>query len=62
MIGFLYLLLIFVAAGFIWQFARHAEQKRKAAGGAGCPEYRTPLAFDECLDALLSPCAGDEFE
>lgn len=58
------LVLIAAAAVLCWRMARQLEAKRrkKAAGGKECLEYRTPLAFDECLDALAARAPEDEFE
>lgn len=57
------LALVLAAAVLAWQLARRKDLRRKTAPGpAGCLEYRTPLAFDECLDALAAPGDGDEFE
>ena len=58
------LVLIAAAAVLCWQMAKRLEAKRqkKAAGGEGCLEYRTALAFDQCLDALAAPADQDEFE
>ena len=49
-------LLIAAAAVLCWRMAKQLEAKRrkKAAGDEGCLEYRTALAFDECLDALAA--------
>ena len=51
-------LLIAAAAVLCWRMAKQLEAKRrkKAAGDEGCLEYRTALAFDECLDALAARC------
>ena len=58
------LVLIAAAAVLCWQMAKRLEAKRqkKAAGGEGCLEYRTALAFDQCLDALAAHTDQDEFE
>lgn len=58
------LVLVVAAGALCWRLARRLEQKRaaKAPGGGECLEYRTDLAFDECLDALAAPAAQDEFE
>ena len=57
-------LLIAAAAVLCWRMAKQLEAKRrkKAAGDEGCLEYRTALAFDECLDALAARTDQDEFE
>ena len=57
-------LLIAAAAVLCWRMAKQLEAKRrkKAAGDEGCLEYRTSLAFDECLDALAAHTDQDEFE
>lgn len=53
---------IVAAAALCWRLARHLETKRaKKAPGADCLEYRTALAFDECLDALAARADDDEF-
>lgn len=58
------LVLIAAAAVLCWKLAKQLEAKRrkKEPGGEGCLEYRTSLAFDECLDALAARTAQDEFE
>lgn len=58
------LVLIAAAAVLCWKLAKQLESKRqkKAAGGEECLEYRTDLAFDECLDALAAHTPEDEFE
>ncbi|MDY5008341.1 hypothetical protein [Candidatus Allofournierella merdipullorum] len=58
------LVLVAAAAVLCWKLAKQLEAKRqkKASGGDGCLEYRTPLAFDECLDALAARGEQDEFE
>ena len=58
------LVLIAAAAVLCWKLAKQLESKRrkKAAGGEECLEYRTDLAFDECLDALAARTPEDEFE
>ena len=58
------LVLIAAAAVLCWKLAKQLEAKRrkKGPGGEGCLEYRTSLAFDECLDALAARTAQDEFE
>lgn len=57
-------LLIAAAAVLCWRMAKQLEAKRrkKEAGGGECLEYRTSLAFDECLDALAERTGQDEFE
>ncbi len=57
-------LLIAAAAVLCWRMAKQLEAKRrkKEAGGGECLEYRTSLAFDECLDALAERSGQDEFE
>lgn len=57
-------LLIAAAAVLCWRMAKQLEAKRrkKEAGGGECLEYRTSLAFDECLDALAERNGQDEFE
>ena len=57
-------LLIAAAAVLCWRMAKQLEAKRRkrAAGDEGCLEYRTSLAFDECLDALAAHTDQDEFE
>lgn len=58
------LVLVAAAAVLCWKLAKQLEAKRqkKAPGGEECLEYRTPLAFDECLDALAARGEQDEFE
>ena len=58
------LVLIVAAGALCWRLARRLETKRadRARGGDGCLEYRTCLAFDECLDALERHREQDEFE
>ena len=58
------LVLIAAAAVLCWKLAKQLESKRrkKAAGGEECLEYRTALAFDECLDALATHTDQDEFD
>ena len=58
------LVLIAAAAVLCWKLAKQLDSKRrkKAAGGEECLEYRTDLAFDECLDALAARTPEDEFE
>ena len=58
------LVLVAAAAVLCWKLAKQLEAKpqKKAPGGDGCLEYRTPLAFDECLDALAARGEQDEFE
>ncbi|HJB67837.1 MAG TPA: hypothetical protein H9770_03240 [Candidatus Fournierella excrementigallinarum] len=57
-------LLIAAAAVLCWRMAKQLEAKRRKneAGGGECLEYRTSLAFDECLDALAERTGQDEFE
>lgn len=56
-----YLVLICIVAGAIWYIVRRTE-RRTGRKENNVLEYRTPLAFDECLDALNAPNKGDEFE
>ena len=58
------LVLVAAAAVLCWKLAKQLEAKRqkKAPDGDGCLEYRTSLAFDECLDALAVHTDQDEFE
>lgn len=41
---------------------KQAQRRRQKPDGAGFLEYRTPLAFDECLDKLDAPSPEDEFQ
>lgn len=56
------LVLIAALAALAWQLARRQDARRKAAPGkAGYLEYRTDLAFDECLDRLETAAPEDLF-
>lgn len=56
------LVCILAAAALIWRLARRTAGRKGAGGQAAWLEYRTPLAFDECLDALASRQEQDEFD
>lgn len=55
------LLLAVLAAGTVWLLRRKELDRRAKPAMSGTLEYRTDLAFDECLDALRSPTPEDEF-
>lgn len=51
------------AAAVCWLVVRRQRSRRaQAPGAAGCLEYRTDLAFDECMDALAARSEQDAFE
>ncbi len=63
MMPILSMLLIFVAAAAIMAILKkQAERRKNTPGEGGFLEYRTALAFDECLDALSEHSPEDEFE
>lgn len=56
-------LLAAAAVVVCWRLAKRLEAKRvRKSPAADCLEYRTPLAFDECLDALAARSRADIFE
>ena len=58
----LYIALILgVGVLIMYILRKQAEKRRSTPGEAGYLEYRTDLAFDECLDALNAPTEEDEF-
>lgn len=59
----IYILLILLAGAAIMAILKkQADRRKNTPGEGGFLEYRTPLAFDECLDALDLRCEEDEFE
>ena len=59
----IYILLIILAgAAIMGILKKQAERRKNTPGEGGFLEYRTALAFDECLDALDQHADSDEFE
>lgn len=56
----LFLMALLVGA-CVFILRRKTLDKRSRPRMDGTLEYRTPLAFDECLDALRNPSPEDEF-
>lgn len=56
----LFLMALLVAA-CVYILRRKTLDKRSRPQMDGTLEYRSPLAFDECLDALRHPTPEDEF-
>ncbi len=60
--GFLSGLLLVTAAGLLALIlARQEKRRRSQYGPAGCSEFRTPLALDECFDRLADRRDSDVF-
>ena len=56
------LALALALAGAVYWVVRKKQLDRRTGDGPCAPlEYRTPLAFDQCLDRLRSPGPEDEF-
>ena len=60
--GILTGLLLVTAAGLLALIlARQEKRRRSQYGPAGCSEFRTPLALDECFDRLADRRDSDVF-
>lgn len=56
------IILALALVGLIFWIVRRKELDRRKGAGPWAPmEYRTSLAFDECLDRLRTPTPQDEF-
>ena len=63
MMPLIYMLLIVMIAVLIMAILKkQAAKRRNKPGEAGYLEYRTSLAFDECLDRLECASPDDEFQ
>ncbi len=57
------ILAILAAGGCIMAILKkQAQRRQQKPGEGGFLEYRTALAFDECLDKLDAPAPSDEFQ